>query len=127
MDEVIESINMDYSDKDYDGVLIKTNRQEIKLLISSGQNCCENWGYLTTQDKPTDFVGAEVLEITMTDAGLKTKLLEELEADTECAMTFCTIKTSVGDLQFTAYNSHNGYYSHEVRIQSTQLNETDYV
>ena len=124
MDEIIELINTDYYPSGYEGVLIKTNKQEIKLLISSGQGCCETAGYLSTNDTVSEFIGAKVLGVTITDAGLSTADLEE---DSTCCMMFCTIKTDKGDFQFTAYNSHNGYYSHEVKIVSTQLTTSEYV
>ena len=42
-------------------------------------------------------------------------------SDGESAFCFIDINTSVGKLQFAIYNTHNGYYGHEVEIKSTQL------
>ena len=49
-DYKIESNNSWYS-SEYDGFLIKTNKQNIRILILNGQNCCENWGYFSTNEE----------------------------------------------------------------------------
>lgn len=114
-------------DEGYNGVLIKTNKQEILLLISSGQSCCEQAGYLTSEDDQKTFEGAEILSIETVDEGFTPKMVEagiELDAG---GIVFVNINTSKGTLQFAAYNSQNGYYGHTVKIISHQLNHEDYV
>jgi hypothetical protein len=41
--------------------------------------------------------------------------------DDETSTIFVNIETSRGTLQFIAYNRHNGYYGHKVKIDSIQL------
>lgn len=101
--------------------MTKTNEVfSIYFVISNDQDCCEEWGCLCTNDTPDNFIGAyiETLEVDppcLPDEHdwLTPVFNEELEKET----TFITIKTSKGDLQFTAYTMHNGYYSHIVKYK----------
>lgn len=110
----------------FDGFQIKTDKQTILLLISNSQSCCEYWGYFISNDTFQDFIGSELKEITLTDNSLNTKKLPEYGLDEGDCM-FINIETSNGTLQFTAYNSHNGYYGHEAVVISTQLNHEVYL
>jgi hypothetical protein len=110
----------------YDGFIIKTNLQEIKVGIENGQSCCEQWGYLTSEDSNDldGFTGGELLSITATDTSLVSTTLEKLSTegiDIDSAV-FITFETTKGTFQITAYNEHNGYYGHGVKVLSTQLN-----
>lgn len=121
--EIIKEIK-EYCDKDKEGFVIVTDKQKIKILIDSYQSCCEQWGYITSEDDFEDYIGSELLEISLTDDALQSTILK-LAADgvsseyTDCM--FINVNTSKGLLQFTLYNSHNGYYSHRATIRSTQL------
>jgi len=104
----------------YDGYKITTDKQEILLLISNGQNCCENWGYFMSNDNINDFIGAELLEVKLVNDCLDVKKLQDMYME-ETSCMFVNFETNRGTLQFTAYNSHNGYYSHTAKVISTQL------
>jgi hypothetical protein len=104
-----------------DGYEIVTDKQTIHILIDNEQSCCEQWGYLTSEDDLNSFIGAELFGITKTDTELKTYDLPE----EECAVIFVNLETSQGTLQFTVYNIHNGYYGHTVVVRSEQLNIED--
>lgn len=108
-----------YNDyQSYDGFRIKTSEKELILAISDGQNCCENWGTISTEDDFEEFIGTEIRNILITEGSLTSKLMENLSKeyvssdDTE----FITLETTKGTLQFAVYNSHNGYYGHSVYI-----------
>lgn len=105
-----------------DGFVVKTNVQEILLGIENGQSCCESWGYFWMNEKPEDFIGAELLGVSITDTALNRQPLIEqnLEGAWNYVM-FVNLETSMGLLQFTAYNGHNGYYGHSAIVQSKQL------
>jgi hypothetical protein len=108
--------------KGYDGYQIITDQQTIQIGISDGQSCCENFGCIITNDETKEFIGSELLGISITDTALNNKKIEELEyLDCGGAM-FVNLETSEGLLQFVAYNSHNGYYGHEAVLVSKQLN-----
>jgi hypothetical protein len=106
----------------YDGFIIETNTQIIKVGISSEQHCCESYGCLMTNDTTQDFVGAELIGISRTDQVLNDIKIDELEYLDEGGAMFVNLKTSVGLLQFVAYNAHNGYYGHGAVLISKQLN-----
>ena len=114
------------------GYIITTTEQVIKLLIDDEGQCCENWGYFMSEDDINDFVGADLLDIKITDTELREGLLEQHELDVndrwfEGGVMFVDIITLNGVLQFVAYNEHNGYYGHEAKVISKQLNHEEYL
>lgn len=130
MSELIQSIVECSFRKDgdnstsYEGFIITTTNQEIKLGIGEGQNCCERTGYFITNDNYSEFIGAELLDVFITDSCLiKEKAPDIYEGDT----MFVNIETNRGTLQFTAYNEHNGYYAHQAVVISTQLKYEAYL
>jgi len=108
-----------------DGYLIITDKQTIMVGISNEQCCCENWGYLMSEDNLDDFNGAILISISSVDNELKSNMIEE-DLDEGEAM-FINFETSAGLLQFVAYNSHNGYYGHSAVCVSKQLNIEEYL
>ena len=107
-------------DDDYEGYEVVTDKQRILFGISNQSGCCENWGHVASEDNLEQFVGADLLEITKTDEGFETTKLGVGDVYDGGAV-FVTFKTSNGPLQFAVYNSHNGYYGHNVRFESEQL------
>jgi hypothetical protein len=108
------------------GYAVVTNEQTIKLLIDNDQCCCEHWGYFWCNDNPQDFVGANVLSVGITDTALNEAKMKEEGPDTadkwfEGGVMFVNIDTDRGQLQFVAYNEHNGYYGHNAVVVSKQL------
>ena len=122
----IEETNFKTSKDDwqsFEGFQIVTDLQTIKIGISDGQNCCESFGCIITNDETSDFIGAKLLGLSLTDNTLNNTKIEELEyLDSGDAM-FVNLETSEGLLQFVAYNAHNGYYGHDAVLISKQLNE----
>lgn len=114
----------EYSYLSYDGYRVKTNRQEILLLIDNGQNCCEDWGYFWTNDNINEFIFRQLIEITVTDTSLNTTKIDDIFLDEGDTM-FVNLVTDVGVLQFTAYNAHNGYYGHRALLVSKQLTHSE--
>ncbi len=103
----------------YDGFTVVTNRQRIHIGVSAGQSCCEVTGYFMSEDDPAEFIGARVVGVTVTDTALRT--YEAVEHLDEGGVMFVNVDTDRGTLQFAAYNSHNGYYGHEARVDCQQL------
>jgi hypothetical protein len=101
------------------GATVTTTQQTISVLISNNANCCEKWGYLTSVDDPTEFVGAALVGVTITDTALKTYDHEELDAGD---IMFVNIETDRGTFQIALYNAHNGFYGHEAKVESRELN-----
>lgn len=123
----IEETNFKTKENDrnsYEGFQIITDKQTIKLGISDGQSCCERSGYFMSEDDFTDFIGANLIELAITDTCLNTKKLESEELYSPELM-FVNLNTDKGLLQFVAYNSHNGYYGHSAVVVSEQLNHEE--
>jgi hypothetical protein len=106
------------------GYLIATDEQEIVLAIDDDQCCCETWGYFLSEDDPQKFIGATLTGLSLTDTALVTKDIPmydgKISLDSGDTL-FVNLDTDRGRLQFVAYNAHNGYYGHEARIESRQL------
>ena len=110
-----------------DGFIITTTEQEIKLGIDNGQSCCENWGYFMSEDDFSDFIGALLVDVKITDTLLRPNDEFDVNNMYEGDVMFVNVETSNGLLQFVAYNEHNGYYGHEACVISKQVNESEYL
>lgn len=102
----------------YDGYRVKTEGHEFNILISNEQNCCEDWGYFQLNDDENEFVGAELLQVNLTDTALnKEKCDEEMPYELDAGgIQFVDFETNKGVLQLAVYNGHNGYYGHSIII-----------
>lgn len=119
--EEVTGVKFDSDDwSEYAGYKIVTDKQTIFFAISNNQQCCENWGYLMSNDNLDDFIDANLISIGLVDEELKTALLDD-EFSTEASCMFVNVETSKGLLQFVAYNDHNGYYGHHAVVVSNQL------
>ena len=112
----------------YEGFEIVTDQQTIYVGISNQSQCYEDWGYVSTIDNLEDFIGAELLDIVVVDENLiatsiKLKEIGQNIEDDEFGAIFVNFETSKGLFQLTMYNTHNGYYGHDVTIISNQLNQ----
>jgi hypothetical protein len=128
--EEIEIEDEEYSWDSQSGYAITTDKQVIKLLIDSGQRCCERWGYFMSEDDLDSFIGSNVIDISITDTALNTTVLNDRGVDPEDEwfegnIMFVNINTDRGVLQFTAYNMHNGYYGHQAHVISEQLEHSE--
>lgn len=124
MEKIISITEID--EKDFSGYLIKTTKQNIKLLMETEQQCCEYAGYFISQENFDEFINAEVYNVKLTDDCLNEAMLKQHDINPSDeyfrgGIMFVNIETSKGTLQFTAYNEHNGYYGHEAQVISTQL------
>ena len=104
----------------YDGWIIKTESETIKVGIDNEPSCCEEWGHVTTMDSPDEFIGAHLYGIKITDTKLKEVPLPK-SMDNGFGVMFVTFSTSKGDFQLVTYNDHNGYYGHESVVVSRDL------
>lgn len=108
----------------YDGYIIKTEKQEIKVGIDNDQACCEEWGEFMSEDDLSTFIGSNLISIYVTDTALKSYDID-INDLYDGAVMFVNFETSKGVLQFVAYNIHNGYYGHDAIVRSEQLNITE--
>ena len=102
----------------YEGYEIVTNENNYKFLIRAEQQCCEESGYLTTNDDISEFIGAEIKNIEWTDGSLTTKQVYGSDCGSDLiACMFVNINTADNrKLQLVAYNDHNGFYVHNVEF-----------
>jgi hypothetical protein len=107
------------------GYAITTDKQVVKMLIDDDASCCESWGYFLSEDNPSHFVGTHLLNITITDTALTTKNFSDYDFLDMGGVMFVNIETDKGVLQFVAYNAHNGYYGHEAKVISEQINHSE--
>ena len=100
-----------------DGYLVETDEESFYVLIDNGQSCCESWGYFSSEDDMNDFIGAELLEIDLTDTALNKQKFEDSDYyEDGGGIQFVDFKTSTGTFQLAVYNAHNGYYGHGIVI-----------
>ena len=108
----------------YDGYCIETDSRQLYFVIDNVQSCCEKWGYLSSEDDFGSFIGSELKNVYVTDTKLETivpKMEEDLDAG---SAMFINVETTKGLLQFAAYNEHNRYYGHDVRLVSKYDDKT---
>lgn len=108
-----------------EGMLVRTNRTAVKVLIDAQPQCCENFGYMISEDNPADFIGKELMAVNLTDTALKSVELKLMEEDYHSdsgdplyagQIMFVNFVTRAGVFQIAAYNAHNGYYGHTVKV-----------
>lgn len=109
------------------GYQIITDQQTIKVGISDGRCCCEDFGYLITNDEIKDFIGANLISVSIVDRALNNKKIEQLEYLYSGGAMFVNLETSNGILQLVAYNAHTGYYGHDAVLVSKQLNHDELI
>lgn len=120
---IIDTTWRDQNETEYEGFIIKTDKQEIKIGIDNESSCCESWGHLISEDIPNDFIGSELLEIKIVDTALNTRT--NIKDVYDGGIMFVNFETTKGTFQIVAYNSHNGYYSHDAVVISRQLNHSE--
>jgi len=98
-----------------DGYKVTTKDHAFLVLIDNGQSCCESWGYMASEDKLDDFIGADLREVTLTDTALNTMKMDDVYIG-DGGIQFVNFETSRGTLQLAVYNGHNGYYGHGIIV-----------
>jgi hypothetical protein len=81
----------------------------LNILIDNYQQCCEDWGCLSTHENPQEFIGAHLKKIKVSPY-----------RSTCRDNVFTTLETSNGTLQFTSYTEHDGYYGHPTSTYLSQ-------
>jgi len=110
----------------FDGFRITTDSKVFELLISNGQDCCEDFGSIVSEDNLDDFIGSEIKDFKCVDSAdyNDIPLFKKANNDSEyvdvfdCA--FIDFNTNKGTIQFAVYNHHNGYYGHDIVINEKE-------
>lgn len=107
-----------------DGFDVSTDTQTIKLRMDTDTSCCESPGYFMSEEDTTQFVGARLISVQVVDEALSTVEVPDVY---DGGVMFVNIETDKGLLQFVAYNSQNGYYSHPASVTCTQITHEEYL
>ncbi|MBX9837395.1 MAG: hypothetical protein K2X69_03660 [Silvanigrellaceae bacterium] len=97
---------------------IKEEKLFYICIIDNEKECCEELGYLSTPDDYKSFIGANLLSYEVID-------INGVDSEIEGEEQKLNIKTTKGDLQFSAYNYHNGYYYHDIIVK--MCNEKEFI
>ncbi len=114
-------------DEHYDGYMVKTDSHVFQVLIENGQHCCENWGYFSTPDDCEKFIGAELIDVVLSNTELNQQRCMEIMGDPYFPsdwrsglsygdIQFVDFKTNRGVYQLAVYNAQNGYYGHSIKV-----------
>lgn len=102
----------------YDGYVVTTNKRQIKVGVQSGQCCCENYGYVCSEDDYKQFLNSTLLAVNVVDQAMNKKT----DIDYYCGgIVFVDFETTNGLFQLAVYNSHNGYYGHTGLVLSDDV------
>lgn len=110
----IEEVN-----DDWEGFRVTTSTRTIDVAISNSPNCCESWGHLASVENTNDYVGAELISVSVVDTAFN-KLSDPGDIE-EGTATFVNFVTDRGTLQLTVYDAHNGYYGHSVKLSGLEV------
>lgn len=134
---IIEVKEFNDNTKHHAGYQVLLNDGEvIELYIENYHQCCEDWGYLISEDDFSDFIGAEVSSVERTDKALRSSMVErwapadgtiDYNIQDGGDLLFVNVHTNRGTLQFVAYNEHNGYYGHAAGVVSRYLTSETYI
>ena len=85
------------------------------MLITSGAECCEDFGYFSRPDDIEDFIGAELLKIEIVRSDCS---VEEVESHSQVfqadEVQLVNFVTNLGVFQLAVYNVQDGWYGHKV-------------
>jgi hypothetical protein len=89
-------------------IIMSDSDKNITFKIENLGNCCEKWG-MYTKNNLTEFIGAQYYSVSIG---------KPIIADDMMSIIKIKINTDKGRITLQLYNQHNGYYPHDVFIQS---------
>lgn len=113
----VQMLNALFGESKYDGYEVVTDQHIYRVLIENEQNCCEDWGYFSSNDSGFEcYIGKELIGVHLIDTALNTIKVDDLYLD-QGDIQFVDFDFSDGTkLQLAVYNAHNGYYGHPIFI-----------
>ena len=93
-------------------IIMSDKKKNITCKIENSQYCCENWGIHTISNL-NEFIGAEYYSIDVVPPG-NTRNTD----NDNMKILDVIITTNRGNITLCFYNERNGYYPHDVFIQS---------
>lgn len=117
----VEFLDSYYGMRCMDGFEVITERNKFQILISNSQNCCERWGYTSTEDDLNDYIGSELFDVTLVDTCINEDIFSEENGFYSYPdVQFVNFDTSNGLFQLAVYNGHNGYYGHFIVVSKDE-------
>ena len=109
--EDIEMVDIPGGRLGYD-ITMSDVSKNIYLTISNSQHCCETYG-VNTISGTRQYIGATYKSVDILEVSNCDDAMDEFSRQ----MTI-KIHTDRGIMDITFYNQHNGYYSHDVMVQT---------
>lgn len=123
--EIKEVLGIKYNHSTMEGYEVVTDKQKIQVLISDGQDCCEDAGYMSSFEDPSEFIGGELLKVEVVDTAHNKKKWDNRHPygflNDGGGAEFVNFETNKGLFQLAVYNSHNGHYGHSILIKGAGL------
>lgn len=112
----ITGINEHREENGGDGYSIWTTVMLIEFWISNERQCCESWGYFSSDDDLSRFIGKEIDRIELDSEKCGSYEIPEDAKSLDCGgIRFITVHLADGDsFQLAVYNAHNGFYGHDI-------------
>lgn len=131
MNKILNIEEVNNYNENYEGYQVTTENFVAYILIDNRQQCCEKYGYLSSDDDIESFIGKDLVNISVVNDALeKTNLkLEKEQFGVMGDCMFVNLEFSDGsELQLTAYNFHYGYYGHDVLFMiDDKIIEKEYI
>lgn len=89
-----------------DELRLSFGSQGTLIVSDQGQSCCEH-RYITTDDKLSDYVGGNLINIEVKPVPIPT--LDSDDGDCH-DIEFVEVTTTKGSFVLVTHNEHNGYY-----------------
>jgi hypothetical protein len=116
-----------YEDNSYDGYIITDanwtsvapdreldpSKVIVMVGVDNNSQCCEKWGYLSSDDNLDYYTDAIVTDVRIVDRAYNSKTVVDVD---EGGIVFVDIYTTKGMLQLSVYNANNGYYGHDAIV-----------
>lgn len=100
------------------------DRNNVLVGFSNGSNCCEEFGYLLTEQVPTSTDAPTVPDDSLEPYVFDTAFRQPdaiPASDSGGSLTFRLVADGLPDRFLTIYNFHNGYYSHGFEVKHGDL------
>lgn len=110
IDAVLDMYNIERGIQGYNGIVVSISKgRPIIFVIDNQMTCCEKVGVNIACPEGLsrdDFIGAMITNVKWGREGR--------DEDMDYSFSEVIIETTIGNLTLTAFNEHNGYYSHDV-------------
>lgn len=114
------------------GIELQTSHQTIKVFINSTQYCCENYDILmVTPDKqlnPKELKGYTIQKVGWGKQTIHPDYKWIVENNSlfgeDVYYAIVNVETNKGLIQIIAFNNHNGFYPHLVKVSWKDYQDT---